>query len=207
MAEVAGGGAQVTGSAAPSSGSTNGGDPQKAFAELCAELCQALALSAANAVALQQQTNILGSAIVAKAVSALIDSAELAPASASSHAVASSGKPIVEALAAIDRSLADGVDCGIVTAAAYEAIAQTVVLTVQNAVAQQQQAFLLKNALTAAAAVAVMNGKKTEAEAVELARELGALLTPDVASALGEAVATLRAISTILRNTPEAVSA
>ena len=51
----------------------------------------------------------------------------------------------------------------VLAAAAYQSIAQAIALSLQNAVAQQQHSNILRNAMTAAAAAAILEGKKDEA--------------------------------------------
>jgi hypothetical protein len=73
------------------------------------------------------------------------------------------------------------------SASAYQSIAHSIALAAQNAVAQQQQSYILRNAIVAAAADAILAGKKEEAEellkladshsvSANLAAELDALL-------------------------------
>lgn len=76
-----------------------------------------------------------------------------------------------------DEALSDPELPGFDQAARYQITAHAVSLAMQNAVAQQQHAYTLLNAVTTAAAQAVLEGKIEEAEvAAKLAREL---LDPD----------------------------
>ena len=72
---------------------------------------------------------------------------------------------ILSQIGEIDDALHNG-ERLILTAAAYQAIAQTMALSLQNAVEQQQHNNILRNAMTTAAANAILAGKKEEAEAV-----------------------------------------
>ncbi len=74
-------------------------------------------------------------------------------------------------------------------AVSYQAVAHAIALGMQNAVAQQQHAHLLRNALTTAAARALLAGKREEAEAVLKLAE-SKLVNPDV----GEELARLQAM-------------
>lgn len=52
------------------------------------------------------------------------------------------------------------------TAAAYQAVAHTLGLALQNAVARQQHSHILRTALTTAAATAILDGRVEQAQAV-----------------------------------------
>ena len=70
---------------------------------------------------------------------------------------------IRDAIAAVDNLLSDA-NRAFIAAAAYQSIAHSIALAMQNAVAQQQQSYILRNAIVAAAADASVAGKKEEAE-------------------------------------------
>jgi predicted ATPase len=72
---------------------------------------------------------------------------------------------ILSQVGEIGTTLKDG-ERLVLSAAAYQAIAQTMALSLQNAVEQQQHNNILRNAMTTAAATALLAGKKEEAEAV-----------------------------------------
>ena len=72
---------------------------------------------------------------------------------------------ILSQVAEIAASLKAG-ERQVLSAAAYQAIAQTMALSLQNAVEQQQHNNILRNAMTTAATTALLAGKKEEAEAV-----------------------------------------
>jgi len=72
---------------------------------------------------------------------------------------------IADALAQINATLG-GLDRAVISAAAYQTIAQAIALGLQNAVAQQQHAYILRNALTTAAATAILEGKQSEADSI-----------------------------------------
>ncbi len=93
---------------------------------------------------------------------------------------------------------AGGVDRGLITAAAYQAIAQAIALAMQNAVAQQQQGYILRNALTAAAASAILDGKKEEANSV-LSMMESRLVSPGIASEIADLLAALKMVDAELR--------
>ncbi|GAB4201089.1 MAG: hypothetical protein Tsb002_37560 [Wenzhouxiangellaceae bacterium] len=58
-------------------------------------------------------------------------------------------------------------------ASSYQLMAQAITLAMQNAVAQQQHAYTLLNAITTSAADAIFNGKTEEAEqAIRLSQQL-----------------------------------
>ena len=76
-------------------------------------------------------------------------------------------------------------------AVAFQALAQAVALGMQNAVAQQQHAHMLRSALTTAAARALLDGKREEAEAVLKLAE-SRLVNPDVGEELAKLQETLR---------------
>jgi hypothetical protein len=69
---------------------------------------------------------------------------------------------IRDAVEQVQATLA-GSEQTVVTAGVYQAVAHTIALALQNAVAQQQNGYILRNALTTAAANAVLDGKKADA--------------------------------------------
>lgn len=71
------------------------------------------------------------------------------------------------------------------TAAAFQMISHSLSLAVQNAVAQQQHSYMLRNALTTAAAKAMLAGQTTEAEAVLKLAE-SPLVNPNFAQDIGQ---------------------
>ncbi len=77
-------------------------------------------------------------------------------------------------------------------AAAAQAIIQALGLAAHNLVAQQQHGYLLRNAMTSAAARALLEGKREEAEAVLKLAE-SRLVTIDVTEELGRLLVALRA--------------
>lgn len=64
----------------------------------------------------------------------------------------------------------------------YQAAAQALLLGLQNAVAQQQRLHILRNAITAAAAAAILRGRQADADAL-LERLADGRLTGPLASA------------------------
>jgi uncharacterized protein HemX len=77
-------------------------------------------------------------------------------------------------------------------AAVGQAIVQALGLAAHNVVAQQQHAYMLRTALTTAAARALLDGRREEAEAVLKLAE-SRLVTPDVSEELGRLLSTLHA--------------
>jgi hypothetical protein len=73
--------------------------------------------------------------------------------------------PIADALRLIDESVMGSSDA-VSTAVAYQLMVHAVALAMQNAVTQQQQVYALRNAVTAAAATAILQSKPQEAEAI-----------------------------------------
>lgn len=104
---------------------------------------------------------------------------------------------IADALRQIDASVA-GAGRGFVTAAAYQSVAHTIALALQNAVAQQQHGYVLRNALTAAAANALLDGKREEADAI-LAMAESKVMSRSIADEVGELLTALRAVDDQLR--------
>ncbi|MCC6389042.1 MAG: RebB family R body protein [Bryobacterales bacterium] len=93
----------------------------------------------------------------------------------------------------------------ILEAAAYQAMAQALALGLQNAVAQQQHAYMLRNALTTAAAQAILEGKREEAsEVLKLAESK--LVNPSLSDALAEARTALRALREELKRSDDPVN-
>jgi len=94
---------------------------------------------------------------------------------------------IRDAIAEVDKLLA-GASRSFLNAAACQSIAHSIALAAQNAVAQQQQSYILRNAIVAAAADAILAGKKDEAEELlKLAdsRAVSANLAADIEALLG----------------------
>jgi hypothetical protein len=104
---------------------------------------------------------------------------------------------IRDAVAQINAA-AGGVDRSLIAAAAYQAIAQAIALAMQNAVAQQQQGYILRNALTGAAASAILDGKKEEADSI-LAMMESRLVSPGIAAEIGELLTALKAVDAELQ--------
>jgi hypothetical protein len=100
---------------------------------------------------------------------------------------------ITDAVAQINASV-NGASAGLVAAAACQTIAHALALGVQNAVAQQQQAYILRNAMVSAAAAAILDGKREEAEAILQLAETR-LASPDLKSEVESVLQTLRAIN------------
>jgi predicted ATPase len=76
-------------------------------------------------------------------------------------------------------------------AAAYQTITHAIALGMQNAVAQQQHGHMLRTALTTAAAKALLEGRREEAEAVLKLAE-SRLVNPDVGAELARLQSTLK---------------
>lgn len=76
-------------------------------------------------------------------------------------------------------------------AAAYQTITHAIALGMQNAVAQQQHGHMLRTALTTAAAKALLEGRREEAEAVLKLAE-SKLVNPDIGAELARLQATLK---------------
>jgi hypothetical protein len=72
---------------------------------------------------------------------------------------------IEDAVAQLNASL-KGMNPAVTDAVAYQAMAHAVALALQNTVLQQQHDHMLRNALTTAAASALLDGRRSEAEAV-----------------------------------------
>jgi Killing trait len=99
---------------------------------------------------------------------------------------------IRDAVAQVQTTLA-GSEHAVVTAALYQAIAHAITMALQNAVAQQQHGYILRNALTAAAANAILDGKREEAEAILRLAE-SRLLVPNIAEEVDALLAALGAV-------------
>jgi hypothetical protein len=109
------------------------------------------------------------------------------------------------AIAEVDQIIA-GAGRAFLSAAAYQSIAHSIALAAQNAVAQQQQSYILRNAIVAAAADAILAGKKAEAEELlKLAdsRSVSANLAADIEALL----AALRAVEEALEQKQLAAAA
>jgi Killing trait len=99
---------------------------------------------------------------------------------------------IRDAVAQVQATLA-GSEQTVVAAAVYQAITHVVVLALQNAVAQQQHGYILRNAMTTAAAQAILDGKREEAEAILRLAE-SRLLVPNIADEVSALLAALGAV-------------
>jgi len=111
---------------------------------------------------------------------------------------------IRDAISQVQATLA-GSDQSVLVAAAYQAITHSIALSLQNTVAQQQHGYILRNALTAAAAKALLDGKKDEAEALLKLAE-SRLVVPNIADevkALVEALRTVNSELQALSHSPE----
>lgn len=95
-------------------------------------------------------------------------------------------------------ALLGGQSASFTAAVAFQSLAQAVALGMQNAVSQQQHAHMLRSALTTAAARALLDGKREEAEAVMKLAE-SRLVNPDLGEELGKLQSTLRAALSELR--------
>ena len=104
---------------------------------------------------------------------------------------------IQDAIAQVNASLA-GANSSVLTVAAYQAIVQAVTLGLQNAVAAQQQSYILRNALTSAAASALLDGKREEADAI-LAMAESKVVSPGISADIADLLAALKAIGEELR--------
>ncbi|HTB79772.1 MAG TPA: RebB family R body protein [Opitutaceae bacterium] len=104
---------------------------------------------------------------------------------------------IKDALEQLNASL-PGMDRAFMAAASYQAIAHALALRLHNAVAQQQHDHMLRTALTSAAASALLDGKKEEAEAV-LALAESKLVKPSISEEITELRAALGALGDELR--------
>lgn len=104
---------------------------------------------------------------------------------------------IRDALEQIDASLS-GSGRAFITAAAYQSVAHTIALALQNAVAQQQHAYVLRNALVASAATAILEGKREEADAI-LAMAESKLISRNVAEEIEQLLSALRSVDNELR--------
>lgn len=100
---------------------------------------------------------------------------------------------ITDAVAQINTTLHGG-SASLIAAAAYQSIAHALALGVQNAVAQQQQAYVLRNAMTSAAAAAILDGKRDEAESILQLAE-SRLASPDWKAEVETVLQTLCAIN------------
>lgn len=80
-------------------------------------------------------------------------------------AVVSVNDQVTDSVAQLQHSL-DGLAQPFAAAAAYQAVAHTLGLALQNAVARQQHSHILRTALTTAAAAAILDGRVDQAQAV-----------------------------------------
>ncbi len=104
---------------------------------------------------------------------------------------------IRDALEQIEASLS-GSGRAFITAAAYQSVAHAIALAMQNAVAQQQHAYVLRNALVASAANAILEGKREEADAI-LAMADSKAVSRNVADEIEQLLSALRAFDNELR--------
>lgn len=72
---------------------------------------------------------------------------------------------VSDAIAEVSKRLSDA-NREFLMPAIYQSAAQILMLGLQNAVAQQQRSYILRNAITAAAATAILQGKPAEADAL-----------------------------------------
>jgi hypothetical protein len=86
-----------------------------------------------------------------------------------------------------------GADQSVFQVAAYQAVSQAIALTLQNAVAQQQHAHILRMSLTTAAANAILDGRKVEAESL-LDLAASKLVTPNLSEMLSQVQSCVRSI-------------
>jgi Killing trait len=100
---------------------------------------------------------------------------------------------IRDAVEQVQATLA-GSEQTVVTAGVYQAVAHTIALALQNAVAQQQNGYILRNALTTAAANAVLDGKKDEADAIFRLAE-SRLLVPNIAEEVNALLGALGSVN------------
>jgi D-arabinose 1-dehydrogenase-like Zn-dependent alcohol dehydrogenase len=124
---------------------------------------------------------------------------ETIPSSTSGPSPDAINEQVRDALRQVDGMLG-GQAAPFTAAVTFQALAQAVALGMQNAVAQQQHSHMLRSALTTAAARALLDGKREEAEAVLKLAE-SRLVNPDVGEeilrlqgALGKALEQLRDI-------------
>ena len=159
----------------------------------------------ANATERQRQVNTLGEAITGRAVAALATRHSRRKVKQVGDTKADEdpgpGGPlndqVRDALNQINACLS--VDRELATATAYQTIAHAIALAMQNAVAQQQHGYMLRNALTSAAvASAILDGKKEEAEAILKMAE-SKIVSPGLAGEVSELLSVLRGISEDLR--------
>ena len=95
------------------------------------------------------------------------------------------------------QAMLSGNDGAVFQAAAYQTLAHSVSLAMQNAVAEQQQNQILRMALTSAAAKAILAGKKDEAESIlELAE--ARLASPDLPALMAQVRELIQAIGSDL---------
>ncbi|MBX3588420.1 MAG: RebB family R body protein [Ramlibacter sp.] len=100
---------------------------------------------------------------------------------------------ITDSVTQVQATLA-GMQAPFAAAAAYQTIAHALGLALHNAVARQQHSHMLRNALTTAAATALLDGRTEQAEAVLKLAE-SPLVNPSLGTELGQlqsAVAQLR---------------
>lgn len=100
---------------------------------------------------------------------------------------------ITDSVTQVQATLA-GMQAPFAAAAAYQTIAHALGLALHNAVARQQHSHMLRNALTTAAATALLDGRTDQAEAVLKLAE-SPLVNPSLSTELGQlqsAVAQLR---------------
>jgi Killing trait len=136
---------------------------------------QAIGNAAQNATAAQQQAGMLAEAVTARCIEALLGGAASSESEAALGTADMDGGPsdqpgalndqAMEPLEPSDATLG-GIALPFAEAAAFQAMAHAAAMAVQNTVLQQQHDHMLRNALTTAAAAALLEGKAAEAEAV-----------------------------------------
>jgi hypothetical protein len=105
---------------------------------------------------------------------------------------------ISDALFQLNASVS-GIDGGFTATATSQTIAQAIALALHNAVAAQQHAYILRNALTAAAANAILEGKRDEAEAILQLAE-SRTVSRSLSSEIAELFAALKDAASIHRS-------
>ena len=92
---------------------------------------------------------------------------------------------VINDVPSASQSVLSAVDGRPLETAALQCLALALSLTLQNAVADQQQGQILRTALTTAAAKAILQGKKAEAEEL-LALAQSRLVVPDPAAMISD---------------------
>ena len=99
---------------------------------------------------------------------------------------------ITDSVTQLRRSLAD-MQQPFAAAAAFQVISHALALALQNAVARQQHSHVLRNALTTAAASALLDGRTEQAEAVLKLAE-SPLVNPTLDTEVGQLQAALASL-------------